>query len=161
MRARWGGVVAWRAKGSGPPPLPDFPGYAGPGGKGNRGHPDFPRLRAAPVPRGQDAAKRDSPQQVRLCDPRVGRRRCGGYGAGMWGIGFGGRTEPARARCCSAARLLALGSSRRGLGDGFGTVVEGQITAYGGSTGCQFMRYFSRRDSVLTLVGQSWVGGGM
>lgn len=45
----------------------------------------------------------------------------------MWDIGFGGRTEPARVRCCSAARLLALGGSRRGLGDGFGTAVEGQI----------------------------------
>lgn len=63
-RARGVGVVACRAKGNGPPPLPYFPGYAGPGGKGNRGHPDFTRLRAAPVPRGQDAAKRDSPQQA-------------------------------------------------------------------------------------------------
>jgi len=58
---------------------------------------------------------------------RVWEGDVGGYGTGMWGVGFRGRTEPTRARCCFAARLLALGGSRRGLGDGFGTVVEGQI----------------------------------
>lgn len=59
--ARWGGGCRLEGKGSGPP---YFPGYAGPGGKGNGGHPDLERLSAVPVPRGQDAAKRDSPQQI-------------------------------------------------------------------------------------------------
>lgn len=58
MPAWWEGC---RLEGKGISAPPHFLGYAGPGGKGNRGHPDFPRLRAAPVPHGQDAAKRDSP----------------------------------------------------------------------------------------------------
>lgn len=107
MRARPGGC---RLAGRGPLPLP---GYAGPGNWGNRGHPpDLPRLRAAPVPRGQDAAKRDS-SQVRL-RARVweGALRSGARGSAGHGTGLGA------ARCCSVARLLALGS-RRGLSGRF------------------------------------------
>ncbi|XP_028342547.1 uncharacterized protein [Physeter macrocephalus] len=62
--ARRGGLSPGGPRATAPDPPPYFPGYAGLEGKGNRGHPDFPRLRAAPVPRGQDAAKRDSPQQA-------------------------------------------------------------------------------------------------
>lgn len=81
--ARWGGCRL-EGKGSGPP---YFPGYAGPGGKGNRGHPDLPRLSAAPVPRGQDAAKRNSPQvRRRERDGDVGGLWHGGEGSGSEGI---------------------------------------------------------------------------
>lgn len=75
MPARRGGLLPGGPRAAAPDPPLHFPGYAGLEGKGNRGHPDFPRLRAAPVPRGQDAAKRDSPQQVRPRERRVGRGR--------------------------------------------------------------------------------------
>lgn len=75
---RGGGGCRLEGKGSGPP---YFPGYAGPGGEGNRGHPDLPRLSAAPVPRGQDAAKRNSPQVRR----RERDGDVGGCGTGVRG----------------------------------------------------------------------------
>lgn len=60
---------------------------------------------------------------IRVWEGDVG----GDCDTGMWGVGFGGRTERTGARSSSAVRLLAVGGSRRGLGDGFGTVVESQI----------------------------------
>lgn len=151
------GVVDWRAKGRGPPP-PHFPGYAGAGGKGNRGHPDFPRLRAAPVPRGQDAAKRDSPQQVGSRDPRVGR---------CWGLRHGDVERRVRREDGTDSGLVAIPwrdcwllGSRRGLGDGFGTVVEGQVLRM---EGVQVVHLYVTFLAVVqsNLVEQSWVGGGM
>lgn len=115
--ARWGGGCRLEGKGSGPP---YFPGYAGPGGKGNGGHPDLERLSAVPVPRGQDAAKRDSPQQVR------GRELEGDVG----GLQHGGEARRVRRECRTDSGALLFGGATvdsglaEGLSGGFGAEVQ-------------------------------------
>ena len=126
-----GGGCRLEGRGQRPPPPHHFPGYAGLEGKGNRGHPDFTRLRAAPVPRGQDAAKRDSPQQVRPREPRVGRGRLGVAARGCGASDSEGvRNLVGRVvswRNCWLAGL-AQGVERR-----FGTEVVAQILSMEGA----------------------------
>lgn len=51
-----------------------------------------------------------------------------GCGTGTWSVGFGGRTDGTDSGLVAIPwRDCWLGGSRRGLGDGFGTVVEGQV----------------------------------
>lgn len=153
--ARRGGGCRLEDQGQRPP---HFPGYAGPGGKGNRGHPDFPRLRAAPGPRGQDAAKRDTPQQVRPREARAGRGRweaaargCGTLGSERVRNRFG--RVPIGWRDCWLSGLAGRAERR------FGNGGSGADAAYGGSAGCQFRRSFSRRGPAVTELGRRVAAG--